>query len=226
MESDRFDALTARLAGPLSRRRSVGLFAALGIASTRLADQAEAKKRKKPKKCTSCTECQACRKGKCKPKPEGSACTGGLCTGGSCTCANGFKSCQGRCILNEQCCTAADCGQGSSCQNGTCVCLDGFKRCGTRCIPVAQCCSNSDCTGGRKCVSGTCAFASCNAVECPINCSCWGFLPNDENVCVTSGTFSCANAVCTGNGGCGPGQACMFSTCGSDNVAGRCVSVC
>ena len=225
MESDRFDALTARLAGTLSRRRTVGLLAALGIAGAGAANDADAKKKKK-KKCKGCTECQACKKGKCKPKPEGSACIGGLCNGGGCACFNGFKACQGRCIPDDQCCTSADCGSGGTCQSGTCICGGGSKRCGNQCIPAANCCGDSDCTGGRTCLSGSCAF-TCPTGDCPASCACWGALPNNVDVCAQIVPDPCSRSACDANGGCGSGQGCAQFTCDADPLSdGRCVPLC
>ena len=232
MESVRFDALTARLATTLPRRRSVGLLAALGVAGAGLATEVDARKKKK-KKCKGCTECQACKKGKCKPKPEGSACIGGLCAGGGCACFNGFRSCQGRCIADDQCCTAADCGQGGSCQNGTCLCTGGFKRCGNRCIPQANCCDNSDCTGGKTCLqSGACALVcTTNPLNCPGTCDCTGTAA-DPNVlvCFSYGeppTSVCSRPACSTNADCGAGEQCLLFDCvPGGEYERRCVPLC
>ena len=51
MESNRFDALTARLAAPLSRRRSVGLLSLFGLGGFLASDTAAKRKKKKKKKC-------------------------------------------------------------------------------------------------------------------------------------------------------------------------------
>ncbi|MCA9879857.1 MAG: hypothetical protein KC442_18815 [Thermomicrobiales bacterium] len=49
MDANRFDVITAHLATPLSRRRSAGLLALLGLGSL-VADDAEARRRRKKKK--------------------------------------------------------------------------------------------------------------------------------------------------------------------------------
>src|SRR5829696_3210296 len=102
MESDRFDALTARLAAPLSRRTSVGLLGVLGIGSVGIADQANAKGKKKPlclngqtikasgkkrkKLLTQGATAGACPR--CTPQCQGKACGADGC-GGTCgTCGD------------------------------------------------------------------------------------------------------------------------------------------
>ena len=50
MDVETFDAATQRLAGLLSRRRSLGVLAALGLSTGLLASDADAKKKHKKKK--------------------------------------------------------------------------------------------------------------------------------------------------------------------------------
>jgi hypothetical protein len=45
----------------------------MGLAALRLPKAGEARKRKKPKKCKKCGPCRSCKKGKCKPKPNGTS---------------------------------------------------------------------------------------------------------------------------------------------------------
>lgn len=140
MESDRFDALITRLAEPLSRRRSLELLSALGVAGVVSTGEDAAgkgkgngkKKRKHRKKPTTT------------PAPTGPTCTDGFINGnetdvdcgGSCPRCGVGKVCQFRrdcttAYCNEGTCTqctndtqcGADCG---GCDNGTCVTLLGW----------------------------------------------------------------------------------------------------
>ena len=120
MATDRFDALTARLAGGLTRRRGLGLLAALG-AATLAADPAagkhKKKKHKKKKPCGgACGSCQACVNGACAQLADGVACPGnGACLAGVCrTCPSGKTSVDGLCA--KLCTSGADCATG--------ICLD------------------------------------------------------------------------------------------------------
>lgn len=111
MESDRFDQLTARLAAPLSRRRSVGLLGLLGLGSTVAHDETDAKKKKKKKKkgnktkkptTTPTPPCTPqCGPGTCGDDGCGGscgACDGELvCRGGRCDCPDGMDVCGGTC---------------------------------------------------------------------------------------------------------------------------------
>ncbi len=223
MDDRQFDDLVRRLSG--SRRLLLGAGAAFGFTPF-LANA------KKKKKCKGCTECQACKKGKCRLKPEGSACIGGLCKSGGCACFNGFTSCQGRCIAEDQCCSAADCGQGGSCQDGTCVCAGGFKRCGNRCIPQAACCDNSDCTGGKTCLgSRVCAIACPGAGQnCPGTCDCTATVLDNVQVCFSYGnppTTTCSRPACDANTDCAAGEQCLQFDCNNNQVyVGRCTPLC
>ncbi len=224
MDSQRFDDLARSLSQ--SRRGLLGLGAALGLAPL----ISDGRKRKKKKKCKGCTECQACKKGKCRAKPEGSACVGGLCTGGGCACFAGFRSCQGRCIPDDQCCTAAECGQSGSCQNGTCICTGETRRCGNRCIPVASCCTTADCTGGKTCLSsGACAL-TCPSGQCPGTCDCTATVDNEADVCFSYGnppTFVCDRPACDVHTDCGAGEQCLLFDCNNTGVyVGRCLPLC
>lgn len=113
MESDHFDALAARLAQGMSRRRSLGVFGAVGTAWAMAADteagkrkKRKNKKRKNPKptststtpapQCPRCEECEDCLNGSCQPKADGTACgSGSICVHGGCgvPCTFGGTSC-------------------------------------------------------------------------------------------------------------------------------------
>jgi hypothetical protein len=110
MDNARFDDLTQRLASTLSRRRSLGLVALLGLHQVAPVPEAAAKKK--------CPPCKKRKQGKCtRNKPDGTAC-GGLkvCHHGRCQCPNGMKPCRsGDCIAKELCCPgpARICGIGT-----------------------------------------------------------------------------------------------------------------
>ena len=87
MEVNQFDTLTRSLTGAGSRRRALALalggLVTLGLARS---DDVAAGAKCKPK----CPECKHCKKskhgkkGKCKPQPNGTACSVGSCQNGSC----------------------------------------------------------------------------------------------------------------------------------------------
>lgn len=112
MESDHFDALTARLAVGFSRRHSVGLLGLLGLRSVVVPAETVAKRRKKNKK-----------KGKKKPTTTPSPVCKPAC--GSRTC--GDNGCGGSC---------GQCTGEMVCRNGTCRCPEGKELCGGQCYPV------------------------------------------------------------------------------------------
>ncbi|MFT4040679.1 MAG: hypothetical protein QM692_21040 [Thermomicrobiales bacterium] len=105
MENERFDAMTARLTRRLTRRRGLGVLAALGLAGA-AAGGAEAKKKKKKKTCAKKCKSGCCtgKKGKCiKPNAQSlTQCgTGGeICRSTNCGCLSGTACPAG------QCCTA------------------------------------------------------------------------------------------------------------------------
>ena len=74
MDAYRFDILTRRLTLVLSRRRSLGLLASLGLPNPISPKLAGAEKKK------ACPPCKKRKQGKCKKKkPGGTACSGGAC---------------------------------------------------------------------------------------------------------------------------------------------------
>jgi hypothetical protein len=140
MDATRIDRLVRALTAALTRRgiaRGLAGIALAGpIASLLGLAGAEAKKKrkKKKKKCKNCGPCQSCKKGKCKPKADGTAC--GVCD----ECQSG--ACVSRCATGESClanggCCVPDCA-GKECGSDGCG-----ESCGT-------------CTGGQTCQSGTC----------------------------------------------------------------------
>lgn len=94
------------------------------------------------------------------------------CIAGDCVCNDGYKKCNGECILSQDCCTDYDCSLGESCigrvcvpdyclanevfdaGKGKCVCEEDFKYCELQraCIPKANCCMQSDCAADYRCI--------------------------------------------------------------------------
>lgn len=140
MDTDRFDAVATSLAQGLTRRRGLGLLAALGaaaaFASPFAPDDAAAKRKKrkkhKPKKpCPGgCGVCQTCSGKTCAIMADGTACGSGTCVGGQCitcsggqqlvnkvcTCPSGYELVHNLCA--RRCTTSPDCGV-----NGLCTTL-------------------------------------------------------------------------------------------------------
>ena len=156
METNRFLALTPRLAPGLTRRRLGGLLA-LGAAVT-LAPGTDAGAHKKHRKhrqhkkshgCpASCPVCQACvAGGACTPVADETPCEGtGLCASGACRA-------QPTCISTS----GTGCGATRPCCSGNCSSLPPF---GMVCLGQAgsgaACKLNGDCSSG-DCVAYRCA---------------------------------------------------------------------
>ena len=95
-----------------------------------------------------------------------------ICENGNCICNDGYKKCNGECILNKDCCTEDDCDSGESCRNhicipdncrineifdaskNKCVCDEDSKYCSMQkqCIPKKNCCMHADCESDYRCV--------------------------------------------------------------------------
>jgi hypothetical protein len=140
METDRFDRGTRLVASVFSRRT---LASVLGLGALARPDLTEAKKKRKKKKCKACTSCQLCKKGKCRPKAEGSTCDEGrVCAQGVCACPPGQKDSGGVCATPPTCLTPLDdtCTPADDCCSGTCsgsVCF--FSDQGQRCHQSFDC---------------------------------------------------------------------------------------
>ena len=162
VENDRFDALTARLAGGLTRRRLGGLVA-LGAGAALTADPASGKRKKRkhkkhqqqtttttptPRCPASCPVCQECVDGRtCTPVADETPCEGtGLCASGACRA-------QPTCISTS----GTGCGATRPCCSGNCSSLPPF---GMVCLGQAgsgaACKLNGDCSSG-DCVAYRCA---------------------------------------------------------------------
>lgn len=167
MESDRFDALTARLAAPLSRRRSVGVLGVLGLGSLLTADDTEArkhKKKKKKKQLTCGTGTRVCGR-ECIPN---SSCCGSCPDGGFCR--------NGECVV----CTGGETRCGNACVN-LATDPDNCGKCGRVC-PMGQC------------VHGACA---CNGDErCPSGCGCYSSATGGGACGGPTTTKPCVDLLC------------------------------
>jgi hypothetical protein len=104
MDADRFDEIAKALGLSAARRGMVAGLLGGGVASllanleagarrrTRRNDGLSAEKKRK-KKCKKCGACQKCKKGKCKPKPNGTPCSGGSCQSGACRVGDEVPPC-------------------------------------------------------------------------------------------------------------------------------------
>lgn len=169
MDANRFDGLTRNLE-PRSRRRFFGLISGIGGLLALTSDSAASKCKKV------CSTCKRCKKGKCKPKADGTVCEGGSCAGGRCipsspapTCATTGQSC-----ASLACCSGF-CGDGV-CRSAPC------QQVGFQCEAAGDCCSGAcdvtlpepsfcvSCLGtGVPCGAGNdlcCPGLSCNAGSC------------------------------------------------------------
>ena len=176
MDADRFDSFTRALSLSTVRRGIVAGLLSGGLTpllaeleggarrrdarSERRHHEVAAEKRKK--KCKKCGPCRRCKKGKCKPKPNGTPCAGGSCQKGKCKQGDEAPSCTaGVCPLPpgctqqaidacaaafieraqpslESCRAACEAGDGPTCQ----ACLDPIVRAN---LPAAQACIASAC---------------------------------------------------------------------------------
>jgi hypothetical protein len=131
MDANRFDEMT-RDFQPRSRRCFLGFVTGIGGLLV-IATGSAASKCKKV-----CGTCKRCKKGKCKPKPDGTVCEGGTCS-------------IGRCVLSTPAPACASVGQ--SC--ATLACCDGF--CGDAICRSAPCQQvGFQCEGASDCCSGAC----------------------------------------------------------------------
>jgi hypothetical protein len=164
MDANRFDALTSRIPHRLRPPLLAAGLLWLGAWSHVTPELANAKKKKKCKK--PCGECRRCKKGKCKPKPNGTACGPGTCQGGTCDCPTDCCSdqdCGGGavCLANGSCaliCTAQeDCPEGCQCSHPS---VEGPTRCilsdPGQCEFLPECSSTVNCLEGRQCQQTSC----------------------------------------------------------------------
>lgn len=159
MDPDAVNELANRLASRLTRRRSIGVFGALGLGSVFINDAAMARHKKHKKKnknkghatttpaptttrspqCAACTACETCVNNTCQPRAQGAACgSGGICDGGICAraCGTGKPAC-----ASFTACAPAVNGAGS-------ICVDLNGICGE-----PACNEDAECQSGEKCLN-------------------------------------------------------------------------
>lgn len=139
------------LARRVSRRRGLGILAALGFGAGLMMDDADAKqrrrrrKRRKARRCAACTPCETCRNGACQPIADNVLCGDGqVCQNGACaqTCDPSVPE---SCPEGSVCLKAPAPGQAS-----VCGILDDTQ-CGQ---PV--CASRVNCRNGSICAPRVC----------------------------------------------------------------------
>jgi hypothetical protein len=208
MENDAFDSLTrsftASHSDSMTRRGITRLLGGLALGGPLAVlgwAEVEAKCKKK------CGPCKRCKKGKCKPKPAGTACTGGTCQGGAC-------------VQSSASCVS---------QDPAVVCSAG---CGTKidnCGRAITC----PCPAGQTCLgNGTCA-GTCNPSQqssCPEGCICPG-IPSVDGVfrCFPSVVTSCDQIpkACESSAACPQGTHCQPTFCvPNGSLTNRCMPLC
>lgn len=138
MDADQFDTLATHITTHLSRRRSLGILGAFGIASVGLVDEV-AGKRKKKKKVTLCVNGQTMKVPK---KKRGSYVSQGA-TPGACVPSGGTNICT----------TSAQCVGGQICLGGMCLAV---------CQAATDC--PSDAAGQCTCEAGLCTSPTPQAI--------------------------------------------------------------
>lgn len=170
MDESRFDKTAQRVSDLLSRRRTLGTLATLGLGAGLLFDDAGAKKKKKKKnkgkgtssttttvppqrQCTNCALCERCVDGSCQPLADGEACgTGGVCFEGACA---------------KRCTTFNDCASPNhsiSCQTPLGTTLPQICT-----LPDSAPCNAATCGTTAQCPSGEiCGIVGCGTPEGPV----------------------------------------------------------
>jgi hypothetical protein len=174
---DRFDALTHHLTVGLSRRRGVGLLAALGLSGLVTPDATEARKKV-------CPPCKKRKQGKCKKKRDGTACPGGTCLSGSCVAGATAAPPPSDPCLGQPDDTA--CPGDGRCRSGVCQPRPTCAAHHVTCVSGSQCCSK-DCSGAdggtQSCscsTSGEPCYTTIDCCQSPAPQTCVGY------VCVTA----------------------------------------
>lgn len=219
MDGDRFDLLTTRLATAVSRRRGLGLLAALGVGGDLLTDSAAARKRKKQKK----------KKSRCNPNCTDRACGDDGC-GGSCGECSVKQTCNanGRCVCRFQTCAGACCNADEACREGVCASCTpncdgkacGSDGCGSVCLP--GCDGNHACDEHGAC---QCATLNCQGECCGASQIC--HLSTNECCAPQSGNEACAGKACgAATNNCGQSVACGSCAQGEQcDEDGHCICV-
>lgn len=237
MDSTHIDALARVIGAHATRRTALALLSALLSLPTGAGARKKPKRRKK-KKCRRCGPCRRCKRGRCRPKTDGTvcgdcatcvagACVAGcpgnqVCQDGACACPPGQKVCQGDCIAQNDCCGA--CPEGQTCCTNIGECKDIRNDpdfCGQ--------CLNGQCPGSAFCANGECGL-SCDIVAAPClseTCFCGERIDpahSGQNVCTELAPFTCGDAkTCTTDADCAPGtlgfrEVCVRGLCPDKNV--------
>jgi hypothetical protein len=202
MDAEKFDRLTQALGAGLSRR--VAMRAALGTAvlgslGLNQSDEASAKKKKK-KKCKNLGPCQICKKGKKKPKANGTACTPPGGTSGQ--CANSVCIAQSPPVPpsppppGNTCVGLGNaCAPGAPSPNACCTPAICARRFTTNSTAPFKCCNGpgSSCDAS---TAATCCSEGCNTTDNPSSptCACKGpTVGCDDNA-------QCCSNNCAGTG--------------------------
>jgi hypothetical protein len=196
MDDRKFDNFVRSLSSRGSRRGLLAGFVSSLLAALAVAPNDEdAAARNRRRRCQRrCGTCKRCRRGRCRPKPDGTTCgSGKTCQRGRCVCLAGTTDCGGVCVN-----TATDprnCGTcGKRCQINA-VCMAGICDCArgscTGGGPDATCCATGpicscvtgppppqfinphDCSNSPTCPMGTtpCVGPVCSAC-CPAGSTC------------------------------------------------------
>jgi hypothetical protein len=225
MDVERFDHWTRTISAHLTRRTLAG---ALGLGALAVPGLTAAKKKRKHKKtCKHCGPCRSCKKGTCKPKADGTACSGGSCCSGVCStekqevgsdCDQDSDCCSDYCRTStfaddpvntcaancrgKACTTEDGCCRGFSCASGRC---GGCKDFGAPCASDAECCFSACAAhvGQKQCLS----FAG---GPCAKDTDCWSCWLNEDCTVTVDGqpVAVCHDGVC----GC-PYACCLDVDC-------------
>jgi hypothetical protein len=153
-----FERLIRALTTDSTRRTLLGLGGAGLLGALGLDDAAAKKKGKNKKKCKKCGPCKTCKKGRCRPKTDGTVCGSGgqYCQAGACRCPAGQEASGGVCAERPLCL-----GLGARCtSNGQCcsdICLvDGKEQDCHKFAAGGPCHDDGDCFPDEACIGFVC----------------------------------------------------------------------
>lgn len=179
MDAPSFDAATQRLSHLMSRRRGLGLLAALGLGASLSAEDVHGKKRKKKRnknKNKNKNDNTPQPPPACVPESQATTC-GGRCGSWKNNCGKtvACSQCPGgqKCSSNGSCMNTAACDNANNCP-GVCQCsfpnTEGDKACIENLLvpgcPTDTCESTADCPTGFSCL--TCPFSTSPKVCVPL----------------------------------------------------------